>query len=442
MHKNLAPRLIPALIAIAFSGGASASGFQLLEQNASGLGNSYAGSAAVAENASTIFYNPAGMTQLKGLQVSGGLTAIHTSYKFSDQGSSVGVLQNSGNGGDGGGWGYLPNAYISWEATKDLYLGLGIGAPFGLKTEYNNPWQGGAQSLKFDIKTVNINPSIAWRANEFVSVGAGINYQKLTAEYERQVAVASTSGLAVATMLSTTKATLNLDDDAWGWNVGALFSINPTTKIGVSYRSAVKYDLTGDFKFDGTLAQSSNPLLGGATKDRSAKATLKVPDTWILSATHALNDRVELLGDISWTGWSSIPKVDVYNAQTTGAGAVSGRIAQTLDTEFRDTWRVAAGANYRYTEALKFKFGIAYDQTPVKGASTRLVSLPDNNRIWLSFGTQWKPTKDSAVDLGIAHLFVKDSKIDNDQSAAGRGRVTGTFADSAWIFGLQYSAAF
>ncbi|MBS1131484.1 MAG: Membrane protein involved in aromatic hydrocarbon degradation [Proteobacteria bacterium] len=433
MHKNLAPRLIPALIAIAFSGGASASGFQLLEQNASGLGNSYAGSAAVAENASTIFYNPAGMTQLKGLQVSGGLTAIHTSYKFSDQGSSVGVLQNSGNGGDGGGWGYLPNAYISWEATKDLYLGLGIGAPFGLKTEYNNPWQGGAQSLKFDIKTVNINPSIAWRANEFVSIGAGINYQKASAEYERQVSVSTATRAA-------TKMTLDLDDDAWGWNVGVLFNIAPSTKVGLSYRSAVKYDLTGDIKFDGPVAQ--NPLLGGAVTNRAAKATLKLPDTWILSATHVLNDRFELLGDISWTGWSSIPKVDVINAQTTGVGAVSGNVAQTLDTDFRDTWRVAAGANYRYTDALKFKFGVAYDQTPVQGASTRLVSLPDNNRIWLSFGTQWKPTKDSALDLGIAHLFVKDSKIDNDQSAAGRGRVTGTFADSAWIFGLQYSAAF
>jgi len=433
MHKTFNPRLIPALIALAFSGSAAASGFQLLEQNASGLGNAYAGSAAVAENASTIFYNPAGMTQLKGLQVSGGLTAINTSYKYSDGGSSVGVLQNSGNGGDGGGWGYLPNAYISWEATKDLYLGLGIGAPFGLKTEYNNPWQGGAQSLKFDIKTVNINPSIAWKANEFVSLGAGINYQKITAEYERQVSVSSATRAA-------TKMTLDLDDDAWGWNIGALFTITPSTKVGISYRSAIKYDLTGNIKFDGPVAQ--NPLLGGAVTDRAAKATLKLPDTWILSATHVLNDRVELLGDISWTGWSSIPKVDVINAQTTGVGAVSGAVAQTLDTNFRDTWRVAAGANYRYTDALKFKFGVAYDQTPVQGASTRLVSLPDNNRIWLSFGTQWKPTKDSAVDFGIAHLFVKDSKIDNDQSTAGRGRVTGTFADSAWIFGLQYSAAF
>ncbi len=433
MYKTLTPRLIPALIAVAFSGSAAASGFQLLEQNASGLGNAYAGSAAVAENASTIYYNPAGMTELKNLEVSGGLTAIKTSYKFTDNGSSVGVLQNSGNGGDGGGWGFLPNGYISWAATKDIYLGLGVGAPFGLKTEFNNPWQGGAQSLMFDIKTMNINPSIAWRVNEFVSLGAGINYQKIEAEYQRQAAVTSAAAAA-------TKMTLNLDDSAWGWNVGALFKIAPATKVGISYRSAVKYDLDGTIRFDGPAAQ----LGTGSTTNRGGKASLKLPDTWILSATHQLNDRIELLADISWTGWSSIPKVDVINTETKGTSPLSqsGSAAQTLHTDFRDTWRVALGTNYRLNDTLKLKFGIAYDQTPVKGANTRLVSLPDNDRIWLSFGTQWKPSKDSAVDVGLAHLFVKDSNIDNNQSLDGRGRVTGSFKADAWIIGMQYSAAF
>lgn len=435
MTHNASPKLLAALVSLAFSGLASASGFQLLEQNASGLGNAYAGSAAVAENASTIFYNPAGMTQLKGLAVSGGLAAIHTSYKFSDQGSTVGALGTAGNGNDGGGWGFVPNAYLSWQATQDLYLGLGIGAPFGLKTEYDNPWKGGAQSLMFDIKTVNINPSVAWRANEFLSIGAGVNYQKLSAEYRRQAGVASAA-------LAATTATLNLDDSAWGWNVGALLTLSPASKLGLSYRSAIKYDLTGNFKFDGAAAQVAGAPLFGATVNRDAKATLKLPETWILSLAHQLNDRIELLGDVSWTGWSSIPKVDVYNAQTTGAGAVSGTVAQTLDTEFRNTWRVAVGGNYRYSDALKLRAGVAYDQTPVRNESVRLVSLPDNNRIWLSLGAQWKPTKESAVDVGITHLFVKDAKIDNNQAAQNRGRVIGTFSDSAWILGLQYSTSF
>ncbi|MES2879294.1 MAG: OmpP1/FadL family transporter [Pseudomonadota bacterium] len=425
MKRTTTMKLLPALIMGLFSGYASASGFQLIEQNASGLGNAYAGSAAVAENASTIFYNPAGMTQLQDREFSGGLTAVGTSFKFTDHGSSVGQLAGSSNGGDGGGWGLIPNGYMSWALNKDLYVGVGVGAPFGLKTEYSNPWVGAAQSTLFDVKTYNINPSIAYRVNEAFSIGGGVNWQKLTAEYGR-VAGIGAGGFALAPVK------LNLDGQAWGWNVGGLFTLSPTTKVGVSYRSAVSYDLTGTLNVTGAQFVPSSST--------AAKASLKLPDTLIVSGTKQVSDKWQMLGDVSWTGWSSIPKIDVI--RTSGAGA--GTIAQTLDTDFRDTWRVAVGANYQYTETLKLKFGIAYDQTPVKGATTRLVSLPDNDRTWFSFGTQWTPKKGSTVDFGIAYLYLKDADINNDQTTAvpNRGRVTGTYNDSAWILGLQYSLAF
>lgn len=427
MQKLNTRRLvIPALIAVAFSGSASAAGFQLMEQNASGIGNAYAGSAAVAENASTIFFNPAGMTQLKKIEVSGGVSAVGTSFKYTDTGSSgTGFLAGTGTGGDGGGWGFIPNGYASWGVTKDLYVGIGIGAPFGLKTSYDDRWVGAAQSTEFDVKTYNINPSVAYRVNDVVSLGAGLSWQRVEATYKRLTAV---SAAGVASPLK-----LNLDDDAWGWNIGALFTITPQTKVGVSYRSKVEYHTKGKINIDGTLA--------GLTSE--AKADITLPDTFILSATHKLNDRVELLGDVSWTGWSSIPKVDIMRATATVNGAfAAGTLAQTLDTEFRDTWRVALGANYKLNNDLTLKTGIAYDQTPVKGASTRLVSLPDNNRTWLSLGAKWKATKDLTLDGGATYLFVKDSKIDNDQTALGRGRVTGDYAASVWLFGVQASMAF
>ncbi|MBS1191694.1 MAG: Membrane protein involved in aromatic hydrocarbon degradation [Rhodocyclaceae bacterium] len=431
MTKGTTMRLLPALLAVAFSGGASASGFQLLEQNASGIGNAYAGSAAVAENASTIFFNPAGMTQLQAREFSAGLTAINTSYKFKDEGSSVGALAGRGNGGDGGVLGFLPNGYLSWALNKDLYLGIGVGAPFGLKTEYDNPWLGAAQSVSFDIKTYNVNPSIAYRVNEQVSLGAGLSWQRLEATYKRRVGVAGI-GLIPATAVAATESKLTLDDDSWGWNVGALFTLSPATKVGLSYRSQVEYDLTGKIDVSGPVATLN------AAGSSNAKAKLTLPDTAILSATHALTDRVELLGDISWTGWSSIPKLDVIRT----SGASNGALAQSLDTNFRDTWRFALGANYKYNDAWKLKFGIAYDEAPVKGAATRLVSLPDNDRTWLSVGAQWKPAKDSTLDFGFAYLFVKDARIDNNQTAQGRGRVTGSYDDSAWLLGAQYSMAF
>lgn len=420
-------KLLPGLILGLFAGHAAASGFQLIEQNASGLGNAYAGSAAIADNASTIFYNPAGMTQLQDREFSAGLAAVGTSFKFTDQGSNVGPFL-SGNGGDGGGWGFVPNAYMSWALNKDLYVGVGMGAPFGLKTEYDDGWLGAAQSTMFDVKTYNINPSVAYRVNDKVSIGAGLSWQRITADYHRQVAVA---GPGASAIYPNSPLKLDLKDDSWGWNVGALFTVSPETKIGVSYRSTVSYDVTGNINVNGPSAAVNAGASSGA------KASLKLPDTFTLSATHQLNPKWQLLGDVSWTGWSSIPKIDIIRT----SGAV-GTIAQTLDTDFQDTWRVAAGATYQYNSEVKLKFGVAYDQTPVKGAATRLVSLPDNDRLWLSVGTQWSPSKGSVLDFGLSYLYLKDSDINNDQALAGRGTVTGNYDASAWILGVQYSHAF
>jgi long-chain fatty acid transport protein len=400
---------------------ATAAGFQLLEQNASGIGNAYAGSAAVAENASTIFYNPAGMTQLREREATMGLSAIKTSFKFTDNGSSVGALTGTGVGGDAGNWGFVPNGYVSWATSPDLYFGVGVGAPFGLKTEYNAPWVGSAQANSFDIKTYNINPSVAYRVSPALSIGGGLNWQRITAEYLRASAVANAP-------LAASPLTLGLSGTSWGWNAGALFTVSPETKVGVSYRSSVSYDLTGNINITGAAAANSS----------GAKASLKLPDVFILSGTHQVSDKWQLLGDVSWTGWSSIPKIDVFRT----TGPATGAIAQTLDTEFRDSWRVAVGANYQLRPDMKLKMGVAYDQTPVKGATTRLVSLPDNDRTWLSFGAQWMPNKDSTLDIGITHLLVNDPSIDNNQLAFSRGRVTGSYSANVWILGVQYSFAF
>lgn len=434
MRQATQMKLIPALLLVAFSGTASASGFQLLEQNASGIGNGYAGSAAVAENASTIFYNPAGMTQLQAREISGGLSAIQTSFKFTNNGSSVGVLAGAGNGGDGGGLGFVPNGYLSWALNKDLYVGVGVGAPFGLRTEYNSPWVGAAQATMFDVKTYNINPSIAYRVNNTVSLGAGLNWQRIEAEYTRQAAVVSAGTASI-------KSTMNLSDDSWGWNVGALFTLSPATKVGVSYRSKVKYNTTGDVKLSGdgsALSTGTLNALVASGSQSNVMADLTLPDTVILSVTQQLSDKWLMLGDISWTGWSSIPKLDIIRT----SGLQNSRIAQTLDTDFRDTWRVSLGANYKLNDSTKLKFGIAHDQTPVKGAATRLTSLPDNDRTWISAGVQWMPSKGSALDLGLSYLYVKDSTINNNQTAAGRGLVAGNFDASVWILGGQYSMAF
>lgn len=449
MQYQITPRLIPALLAVAFSGAVSASGFQLMgEQSASGLGNAGAGSAAVAENASTIYYNPAGMTELGRGAISGGLVAVKTNFEFSNNGSITPGF--TGDGGNGGNWGFVPNAYGSWQVSKDIYIGLGIGAPFGLKTEYDKPWTGSAHSNSFDIKTININPSIAWRAADWVSLGAGINWQRIDATYER---AAGTNGVPVLVngrpvsngqggfvtypngVLPNTNVKLEMDDNAWGWNVGALFKPAEQTKIGVSYRSKIKYTATGNVSVTGPSAAVN---VGGSS---NIKADIDVPDTFILSLSQGIGDRWELLGDISWTGWSSIPYVDIVRTSATPAYS-AGSTAQKLNTKFDDAWRFALGANYKVNDDWKLRFGIAYEQTPVPNAQDRLVSLPDNDRTWFSAGFQWKPAKDMALDVGAAYLYVKNADINNDLRAEGKGLVKGSYDDSAWLIGTQFSMFF
>ena len=465
MHKKLAPRLIPALLAVAFAGGAHASGFHLMgEQSASGIGNAGAGSAAVAENASTIYYNPAGMTQLQAREVSLGLTAVRTNFEFNDGGSSnLGALNNTGDGGNGGKLRAVPNFYGSWAVTKDIYLGLGIGAPFGLMTEYNDPWKGSAHSQSFEIKTINVNPSIAWRANEWLSLGAGINWQRIDAEYVRRVAVTGVPNSACSisvpqNAICNSHANMQLDDDAWGWNIGALFTLAPQTKVGVSYRSKIKYDTTGNVNVSGpnpTVAVVPGVGAVGlnAAGSSNVKASIDVPDTWIVSLSQGIGSQWELLADVSWTGWSSIPKVDILRTSSTPTAA-SGSLVQTLDTRFDDAWRFALGANYKLNDAWKLRFGVAYDETPVPNAQSRLTSLPDNDRTWLSAGFQWKMAKNMTTDVGFAYLFVKDAPIDNNQSVtsppataqqaagANKGTIKGEYDNSAWLLGAQFSMSF
>lgn len=431
MQKTLIARVLPAALLALASGTASAAGFQLLEQNASGIGNAYAGSAAVAENASTIFYNPAGMTQLQAREMSVGLSLVRPSFKFTDQGSSAGVL--SGNAQDAGDWAALPNAYLSWALNKDLYVGVGMGAPFGLVTEYNRDWIGSAHSIKFDIKTININPSIAWRVNEKVSLGFGVNWQRMEAEYVRRAGIvdlpAGAGGVPIPRPLSQSFATLDADDDSWGWNVGALFTVSDATKVGVSYRSKIKHELEGSLSVAGP-----NPVFN-TVGSSGANATVELPDIFIFSVAHKLDPKWELLGDVSWTGWSSVDKVDIMRS--------SGALAQTLDTDFQDTWRVALGANYQLNDAWKLKFGVAFDETPVKNAEKRLTSLPDNDRIWFSVGGQWKASKASTLDMGVSYLYVDDTKINNGSPAdLQKGLVKGEYDSSVWILGAQYSMSF
>jgi len=416
---------------LAISGSAMASGFALLEQSGSGLGNAFAGGAASAEDASTIFFNPAGMSRLNGKQIVVGGSMIKPSAKFSDTGSTPAALQttNNGNGGDAGSWAPVPNAYFTMEVNPQTRVGLGINAPFGLQTEYDTNWIGRFQAMKSKIQTVNLNPSVSYDVNETVSLGAGLNYQHITGDLTSAVNYAAAAGGGLGPNVEGV-STISGSDSAWGYNLGALFNVDPQTRIGIAYRSKIKYNLSGTISFSNVPSPLSASLL---LANGPVTLPITMPDSFSLSGFHQLDDRWDVMADATWTGWSVLQQLKIDRT--------SGLNVQTVQENWKNTWRVSAGTSYRYNMQWKARAGIALDQSPVSDAY-RTARIPDNNRTWLTVGGQYKPSKQTAIDFGYAHLFVKDSTIADMQAASGKGNLVGSYSNSVDILSVQYAYSF
>jgi len=411
---------------LVMSGNAQASGFALLEQSGSGLGNAYAGGAAAAEDASTIFFNPAGMSRLEGSQVAAAGSFIQPSVKFSNTGSSPAAASGQplgGNGGNAGDLAVVPSLYYVMDVNPQMKFGLGINAPFGLKTDYDPGWAGRFQALKSEIKTININPTVSYQLNDNISLGVGIDYQKINAELSNNVVL----GAGVVG-----NAKLTGDDTAWGYNLGALFQVSPDTLLGLAYRSSLNYQVSGNLLITGPT--------GAVIQNPAVTAALKTPDTLSFSAIHQLDSSWDVMGDITWTGWSKFKELRAVNSST-------GATAALTNENWKDTYRVSLGVNHHYNEQWTARAGVAFDQSPVSDAD-RTARIPDSDRTWLAVGGQYKPNKASALDFGYAHLFVKNASISNSNGSAGTpspatvGNLVGTYNNSVDIVSVQYTYGF
>jgi long-chain fatty acid transport protein len=406
------------------AGGANAGGFAIGTQSGSGTGNAFAGGAAAVEDASVAWYNPAAMIALPaGRQVTVAAHSLWPSFEYKDQGSTGALAApGTGDGGDGGMWALVPNAYFTMAIDPQWSFGLALNVPFGLATEYKDGWRGAITALKSEIKTINLNPSVGYKINDMFSIGAGFSYQSIEAELSRFSGVPALGDVR-----------LEADDYGWGFNVGALFRPDPSLRIGLTYRSTIEYDLEGDVKFSGV---AGGPLNG------DVKADLKVPDSASLSLFKDLGPMWEVMADITWTGWSSVKKLQVICATPCGGGP-AGATFTTLTFNWDDTWRFGIGANYKLNSQTKLRFGLASDQTPTNDTD-RTARLPDEDRLWVAFGVQYKPSKSGVIEIGYAHEFVDDAKI-NDAAMIGIvpvGTLKGKFDNSADILSFQYSHLF
>lgn len=411
------------------SGNAAASAFALIEQS-SGTGNAFAGGAAAAEDASTIFFNPAGMSRLNGKQVTVAGSFIKPSAKFSNTGSNGAVLQTpGGNGGDAGSLALVPNTYMVVELEPALRFGLGIFMPFGLQTDYDPTWVGRFQAITSKIQTVNLNPSLAYQMNDSVSLGIGLNYQHISGDLTSAVNYSALSGGAVG-LNNEGVSTMSGSDSAWGYNFGALFNVTPTARIGLSYRSKITYTLKGTIAFSNVpAALAAQPAL----QNGDVTLPISMPDTFSISGFHQLNDKWDFMADATRTGWGTLQQMQISRTD--------GTVVQNTPENWKNTWRFAVGSSYHYNEQWMARIGVAYDQTPVPDAY-RTARIPDSSRTWLAFGGQYKVSASGKLDFAYAHLFMKDATIANNQTATGAGNLVGTYSNSVNILSVQYAYSF
>ena len=440
--RNSHSWLVPTTVSLALIPTvATAAGFALLEQSASRLGTAFAGTAAAADDATTVYFNPAGMTALRQPEGAVSASGIAIGSEFRNASSTPAFLQPlGGNGGDAGDWNLVPAAYFVLPVGESFAFGFGVNAPFGLKLVYEDEWIGRFQALHNEITTLNFNPSVAWRINERISIGAGIDYQRLDAELTNdinysaviaqgvqqlvlagQLPPATGNAVIAGNAAQSGHARVRGDDDAWGFNVGALFDLSDDTHLGLSYRSSIDYTVQGTIDFtapagrdpvsSGIIAAASSP--GAPLSSGPVNVDLELPDSATLSLQHRFGERFAVLADLAWTGWSSIQELRIVRD--------SGTTVSVTPEQWRDTWRYALGGTYAMNDSITLRAGVAFDETPVPDA-TRTPRLPDSDRTWVAIGARWQPSPAMLLDFGYAHLFSDTVPLDQD---AGNAAVSG-----------------
>ncbi|HTZ79029.1 MAG TPA: outer membrane protein transport protein [Stellaceae bacterium] len=433
-------RLTAAALALATVGiggakEAGASGFAIRENSAEALGTAFAGNASSATFLSTIFNNPAGMTHFTGDRAQLDASFIFPSSRF--EGSStqtitgVGTFPVTGSGsGNAGQAAFVPAGYYLHSFSPDLKFGLALTSPFGLETKYPTDWVGRYFGIKSSLETIDVNPNLAYRVNNWLSVGAGVSAQYLNADL--------TSAIN-QTAFSAGDGNLRLTGEDWGFGYNAGILVEPwdSTAFGLTYRSRVRHDVQGQADF--TNISPGLAAAGGATVQTSnAEGTVVTPDSIDLSVTQKLTDKLRVAGDLQWTNWSVFQTLGFIR---TSGGAAGTNIGNPTLEHFRDTWFVSLGTTYNIDDNWTVRSGIAYDQTPVTDFY-RTVRLPDSDRYWLALGAGYKFSEGFSVDVGYSHIFMPNASMNGSVNgtttiAGGTTSIAGSYKNQIDLISLQ-----
>jgi long-chain fatty acid transport protein len=432
MSKSLHTRFGRAAVAVlGFAGllamvrDAHSAGFYLQEQSVAASGRAFAGDAAAAEDPSTIFYNPAGMTELHGRLVGEtGLYVIAPNVDVSDRGSSntVGPFTVPA-GGRSSDQPFNPqltgNLYLAAPVDDRLWLGFGVTVPFALKDQYQPDYFGRYDSTKAALETIDLAPSFAYRVAPWLSVGAGLDVQYAAGELQNAV---PTSPLVSFPPNPATDGTFNTSGSDWalGYNVGVLLKPLSNLRLGISYRSGMNHTLKGT---------SSLVIPGVVSSSQAATASFKLPDIASVGAAYTVIPAVTLLAQVDYYGWRRFKGIQIAMADGT---------SQSVPQAFRNTVGGSIGVEWHVAPAWTLRSGLELDPTPTPN-DARSTALPDSDRTWLAIGASYEVTEHIGIDASYAHDFahtVSINRTDSFPALATTATVTGTANVSSNVMGL------
>jgi long-chain fatty acid transport protein len=425
-HRTRRRLAVPA-VAIAAVGllaavPASAGGLLLYEVGTADVGLASAGYTARAQDASTVFTNPAGMTRLDGTQVALGAQLLYADLGFS---IGQGTAPALGSGDGGNPVGFFPGGgmFVSYSVSPDLKLGFAATGNFGLAQKYDSGWVGRYYVQEATLIGMSLLPSAAWRVSREVSVGASLN--AVYGVLKQQVAINNIVGA---------DGQMSLDTNAWGFgvNLGLLYEPSDATRFGITYNSQVKLDFSAPVEFSGLSPVLEALLRARGLLNATLGIPIYVPQGVNASVLHRLDDRWTVLGSVGWQQWSKFGKVEL------GVDSTTNPTTLKTDLEFKDTWHVAAGAQYRLDGPWQLNMGLAYD-SGFQDSSNVSPALPANSA-W-RFGIGVQKEQSSTFSWAVSAQYVYGGTLDVNKAnsapvlAGGRGNLVGSF-DSVGMYFL------
>ena len=417
-----ASRGLPAIVlttGMLLSGETFAAGFAINDISMTGVGRAFAGAGVVGDDYSAIGFNPAGIT-LKGSGAQAGLTLIWEHGKVSGQATkNVAGFDRVVSGKENISIPVaVPNLFAQYKLDDSFYFGIGMYAPLGLATKYDHNWFGSDFGVDSELEAIDIAPTLGYKLNDHWSFGASV-----IARWGR------------VKMTNTSNTTGFSEFDIDGWNVygrfGVMYEHDKDTRIGLSYSTVsteVEHTLKGDHKLTG-LGPLSNKYIGGTVT--------RLPEIWLLSGYHRHGD-FGYSASVRYTRW------EFFDEFTLTSSSLLDH--HTSKYNWHNTWSVALGVDWYYNDTWTFRAGLGFDESPVRGASTRTVRIPDNDRVLMSLGFTYKMTDHAKMDVGYTHIYLPTFKARNGYSHTGMGAGTKPldvkYDFNAEVVGIQFQYDF